>query len=176
MAFKIEANRGITRNINPIVDRKFMGICTRPYEGHKKGCPNFKKRWSCPGYAPFLFDLLKPPFHVVWNRFHLGAHVERMREKHPNWSYRQLSCCLYWQNTARRQLRALVSVVKYDSLVLYVPEACGVNVTATMAPQGVELEWPPRKYTYQVALLGDPVDGWETCCKSEFVKGLLHDQ
>jgi len=33
-------------------------------------------------------------------------------------------------------------------------EANGVNVTATMKKIGIELEWPPREYAYQVAVLG----------------------
>jgi hypothetical protein len=36
------------------------------------------------------------------------------------------------------------------------PEACGVDVTATMASIGVALEWPPVSTAYQVALVGSP--------------------
>jgi hypothetical protein len=34
------------------------------------------------------------------------------------------------------------------------PEALGLNVTATMRMIGIDLEWPPREFTYQVALAG----------------------
>jgi len=34
------------------------------------------------------------------------------------------------------------------------PEAYGVNVTATMAAVGIKLQWPPRDKTYQIALAG----------------------
>jgi len=83
-----------------------------------------------------------------------------MREKHPEWSERQLRCCLYWQHTARRQLRTKVAdlLTQHPGLVaVFVPEACGVNVTATMASIGIALEWPPVQFAYQVALVGSPL-------------------
>jgi len=132
-----------------------------PYPGHPKGCPNWNRRATCPPQAPLLTDLLDlaRPVYCVFNRFDLGAHVDRMRRRHPDWSGRQLRCCLYWQGTARKQLRQKVSslLVREPSLLpVYVPEACGVDVTATMASLGIKLEWPPVKVAYQVALVGTP--------------------
>lgn len=67
-------------------------------------------------------------------------------------------CCLYWQPTARKQLRAEIARFKFMEQPRYkvvtCPEACGVNVTATMAFIGHVLEWPPTTVTYQVALAG----------------------
>ena len=97
--------------------------------------------------------------YCVFNKFDLGTHVERMRAKHPSWSERQTYCCLYWQNTARKQLRQKVEAVlseRPECVALYCPEACGVDVTATMASIGIELEWPPVNVAYQVALVGTP--------------------
>jgi hypothetical protein len=37
-------------------------------------------------------------------------------------------------------------------VVFLVPEAHGLNVTATMKSIGIELEWPPKTVTYQIAL------------------------
>ena len=102
---------------------------------------------------------LDEPVHVIYNRFPLGEHVQRMRARHPNWSERKLRCCLYWQGTARKQLRQRVNafLAEHPGLVaLYTPEGCGVDVTATMAQIGITLEWPPQKYAYQVALVGTP--------------------
>jgi hypothetical protein len=36
------------------------------------------------------------------------------------------------------------------------PGACGVNVTATMAALEIDLEWPPVRWAYRVALVGRP--------------------
>jgi hypothetical protein len=84
-----------------------------------------------------------------------------MRRKHPEWSWRQLSCCLYWQGGARKRLREEVEKLLRrlgapDERVVVVrcPEACGVNVTETMRRAGVDLEWPPVIIAYQVALVG----------------------
>jgi hypothetical protein len=77
-----------------------------------------------------------------------------MRDRHPDWS-RQVECCLYWQGTARKQLESEIQLFYTQHphfLATRCPEAMGVNITATMAGIGVELEWPPVTRTYQVAL------------------------
>jgi len=146
------------KEVVPVLEPSIRGLCVRPYPGHKKGCPNFGKREYCPPQAPLLplvFDLHRPVI-AVWNRFDLAAHVGRLQVKHPEWSWRQLVCCLYWQGTARRALEGEIKVAlpQGNIGVLRCPEACGVNVTATMASIGVVLEWPPKTVTYQVALVG----------------------
>ena len=141
----------------PVVDHSVRGLCVRPYPGHKKGCPNFGKRGSCPPSARFVEDVidLSKPVFAVYNVFDLGAHVAKMKLKHPGWSVRQLRNCLYWQGGARKRLRELVrESVRDDTVVLFCPEACGVDVTETMRNAGVVLEWPPVNLTYQVALVG----------------------
>ena len=80
-----------------VIDLKVRGLCGRPYPGHPKGCPNVNHKKGCPPSAPLLpdvFDLSRPVWIII-NRFDLGAHVERMRTLHPDWSTRQLTCCLY---------------------------------------------------------------------------------
>jgi hypothetical protein len=82
-----------------------------------------------------------------------------MREKHPDWSERQLRCCLYWQGTARAALRRKIEAFLAGQpglLAITCPEACGVDVTATMSSLGIELEWPPVSVAYRVALVGTP--------------------
>lgn len=151
--------------VKPIVDLSVRGLCGVPYPGHKKGCPNLNHKPGCPPKAKKIHELidLDKPIYAVWNCFDLGAHVERMREKHPDWSERQLYCCLWWQSGARKQLkhqlmeamRDLSGLKTEDHLILVAcPEAAGVNVTATMKSIGIELEWPPHKYAYQIILLG----------------------
>ena len=81
-----------------------------------------------------------------------------MRGKHSNWSKRQLECCLYWQGTARKSLKKKIGefLCSHSSLfIVSCPEASGVNLTATMKQIGIDLEWPPKEYTYQIVLAGN---------------------
>jgi hypothetical protein len=146
------------------VDPSVRDLCARRYPGHPRGCPNHGKKPGCPPRAPLVGDVIRldRPTWVVWNRFDLTAHVDRLRGKHPGWSWRQLSCCLYWQGGARKALHAEVLRLlrllrgRWPVEVIRCPEAQGVNVTETMRRAGVELEWPPRTTTYQVAVVGSP--------------------
>jgi len=64
---------------------------------------------------------------------------------------------LYWQGTARKQLKEKVSefLKKYpEFLVINCPEAQGVNLTETMRLINIELEWPPRCWAYQISVAG----------------------
>lgn len=132
-------------------------LCPKRYPGHPKGCPNYGKRRTCPPHAPLFMDIqdIEWPTFVIWNRFDFGAHVWRMRVKHPKWSERQLACCLYWQGTARKKLNEEIEKFKRSHAnytVTRCPEAMGVNVTETMKHLGIVLEWPPERYAYQVAI------------------------
>ena len=80
-----------------------------------------------------------------------------MKEKHPNWSERQIYCCLYWQKTARKQLLAGIKEFLKEHkgyTVTTCPEAMGVEVTKTLEAVGIELEWEPKNIACQVALAG----------------------
>ncbi len=144
-----------------VIEPRVRGMCRLPYPLHPKGCPNFSHKPGCPPACPIFsdrFDLSAPAFAVV-NAFDLAAHVERMRAKHPDWTSRQLECCLYWQPTARRQLSAEVGLFLWKHAGYEVdacPEAGGVNVTETLRRAGVELEWPPRRIVRQVAIAAKP--------------------
>ena len=147
--------------VRPVLNAKVRGLCRKPYPGHPRGCPNWNSRATCPPGAPLLSRLLdlSQPVYCAYNAFDLAAHVARMKVRHPEWSKRQLHCCLYWQGTARKQLRIRVDQFlerQPELIVLYCPEACGVDVTATMESLGISLEWPPARTTYQVALIGTP--------------------
>lgn len=137
-------------------------LCTHPYRNHPKGCPNFGKKEGCPPKSPLFADFVNEefPIYVVYNRFWLEEHVDKMRSIHPGWSDAQLRCCLYWQPRARKQLKAVVektlNALRWGYSPLYCPESNGVDVTSTMKQIGIELEWPPIKYAYQVALLVIP--------------------
>lgn len=149
--------------VRPVANAGVRALCREPYPGHRKGCPNWRKRPTCPPQAPLLAETidLGKPVYCIFNAFDLAGHVERMRAQHSEWSMRQLRCCLYWQRTARKALRQKVErfLSSHQGLIpLYCPEATGVDVTATMAAIGVQLEWPPVSVAYQVALVGTPKD------------------
>jgi len=137
-------------------------MCAKRYPNHKWGCPNYGKKKGCPPGAPMFdeaYDLVRPVY-AIYIVFDFKGHVSRMKEKHPKWSQRQLECCLYWQGTARKQLKEQIGAFKklldehyqverYGIVVT--PEAMGVNVTETMKNVGIELEWPPVNVAYQIA-------------------------
>ena len=141
------------------LDKKMRALCVFAYPGHPKGCPNFDKRHDCPpkiGFFEDIFDI-KSPIFAIWNIFDIEAHVNKMKDKHANWSERQLKCCLYWQPGARKKLKEnIISFMRehpgYSATAC--PEAMGVNITETMNSIGIKLEWPPEKNAYQIALAG----------------------
>lgn len=147
------------KRVKPVINPEVRELCLTPYPGHPKGCPNYGQRSSCPPQAPMLGKILdlSLPIYAIWNVYSLEEHVVRMKAKHPDWSERQLYCCLYWQGRARKELKENIQrflQVKPGCIVLTCPEACGVDVTATMKLIGIELDWPPREEAYQIALAG----------------------
>ena len=150
--------------VKPVIDYSVRGLCRKPYTGHVRGCPNWHnlKRKQCPPHGPKIeeiIDINKEVF-CIYNIFPIGEHIIKMREKHPFWSERQLACCLYWQPKARKQLREKIKDFlrsredRQELKIVDCPEGCGVNVTETMKQLGIELEWPPKVYAYQVVLMG----------------------
>lgn len=145
--------------VQPVIDEKMRDMCVLPYSGGSRGCPNYGRKPHCPPAAPLLADLLvlSEPVYAVYHIFDVAAQAEKMRAKHPEWTERQLRNSRFWQQTAQAGLRKEIEVFRREhpecTLVLY-PEATGVNIQATMAQVGIELEWPPRKVAYKIALAG----------------------
>ncbi len=148
-----------------VLDPSVRDLCRCVYPGHPKGCPNFGKKRSCPPQAPLINELLDAanPVWAFWINYDLAAHRERMRCRHPRWSERQLVNCLYWQPRVDKLLRQLVDKrlpllrmmhAGVQPRAVYCPEACGVNVTATMESAHVKLEWPPVDIVRKIALVG----------------------
>ncbi len=145
----------------PQVRPAVRSLCRRSYPNHPRGCPNWNKRSTCPPNAPLLREILNLslPVYCVYNAFDLAGHIAKMRRGHPDWTERQLRCVLYWQGRARKQLRGKVRGFLEDHpdcIAVYCPEGAGIDVTATMASVGINLEWPPVSAAYQVALVGTP--------------------
>ncbi len=142
-----------------VVNPAFQDMCKRPYPGHPKGCPNYGQRAICPPRQRLLFNIFDcsiENFHLIYVSFDLASHVKRMKEKHPKWTDKQLKCCLYWQGTARKDLRKEIQrFKKIFHVVTEVLEAMGVNVTKLMEDNAnIKLEWPPENIVYKVALAG----------------------
>jgi hypothetical protein len=147
--------------VSPVVSRQVRKLCVLPYEGHPKGCPNFNHADRCPPKVPYLNQIydLSGPFWAIYSVFPLGEHVAKMRVKHPDWSPRQLACVLYWQGTARKNLRFQIEAFRRSHdlihwLVTTTPEAMGCDVTATLRAVGINLEWPAVNEVKHVALAG----------------------
>lgn len=145
--------------VTPVINHRVRALCVHPYPNHPKGCPNFNHKAGCPSDAP-LFERAFDSSGVwaVWNVFDLAGHVAKMKAAHPTWSDRQLVCCLYWQPGARSKLRDKIREFMREHRgeglhVCAVPEAMGVDVTATMRAVGIELEWPVRTRAYQIVFM-----------------------
>jgi hypothetical protein len=69
---------------NLSVDYAMRGLCVKPYLGHVHGCPNFHRRSDCPPQCKFILEILDftKPIYVIYNRFDLKSHIEKMRFKH----------------------------------------------------------------------------------------------
>lgn len=147
--------------INPedILDIDPQKFCCLPYQGHPKGCPNYGKKKGCPPNSHKVDEILdfKKDIFLIYTEFKIGEYAEKIRKIHPNWSNRQIYCCLYWQRRARKFQREEEQKCKKEkdiNLLLTCPEANGVNVNLLMNRIGVKLEWPPRKITRLVSLGG----------------------
>jgi len=132
-------------------------LCLLPYPNHKHGCPNFGKKEDCPPSAKFFSRLILIPMFLVGVKFDLEKHMKRMKDRHPDWSDRQAKCLLYWQGTVNKALREECEKISSNHpnyLVLYKPEANGVNVFATCRSLGIILERSPKKYVWKIAIMG----------------------
>lgn len=149
----------IIKEVIPVIDYSVRQLCLRPYKGRPHGCPNYNKKKRCPPKARYFgdyFDLNKP-FYAIINVFDLKSHAERMRQKHPNWSEKQLRNLLYWQPAARKELKKAVFEFCKQNKGYHIsicPEGEGINVFKTLNNIGIQMEWPPKNISYQVAIVG----------------------
>lgn len=148
--------------VEPTLDYSVRKLCCRPYPLHKNGCPNFRKKSTCPPKYPLLQNLIdmNKEIWAIWNKFPIGEHMNKMKLKHPEWTERQLRNVLYWQPTARKELKNIIKLfLKENNLIIVQsPEAAGVNLTDTMSKIGIKLEWPPQKWAYQIVLAGFKIE------------------
>jgi hypothetical protein len=131
--------------------------CALPYPGHPKGCPNLVK--GCTFKRP-NFNLIRDSYHwyAVMEEFDLLSHAKKMKEKHIDWTDRQCHNPLYWQGSVRKKLREnaqCVANTSPQSIILDIPEACGVEVFETIARVGIILEKTPD-IVRKIMLVGIP--------------------
>lgn len=141
-----------------VIEYRVRDWCKLPYDGHKKGCPNYGKRKDCPpnvGLIEDEFDLSKPHYFAIVE-FDLGAHMNKMKERHPHWTIKQQRNVLYWQGTVRKKLRLLSEEFIKDKGGLVIstcPEAMGVNVFKTFPKIGKKMVKSYNGIVYKVALI-----------------------
>jgi len=126
-------------------NKKVPEWCRLPYQRHPKGCPNYGKKDICPPKAPYITEVLNinRPMYLVFSEYDLGAHVEKMRKRHPTWTEAGLRNVLYWQQSSRKQMvkRTLMAEKMLGTEVkCFLPEAAGVHVYATAFHSGLKLE------------------------------------
>jgi predicted metal-binding protein len=141
-----------------VVNRRSRDWCKLPYTDHPHGCPNYGKRKTCPPQSPLFEKIVKSPFTLVAVKFNLENHVKKMKKKHPGWSDRKARCVLYWQKKMNRCLRETCERIASNnpnSVVLYKPEANGVNVFETCRKIGLILEKNPQKIVWKIAIIGN---------------------
>ncbi|MFA5731568.1 MAG: hypothetical protein WC934_06150 [Acidithiobacillus sp.] len=163
-------------------------FCRLPYPDHPNGCPNFGKNELCP-------PLFKPIPHtkfndysklmLLWAEFDFKSYKIEMKqqwiennkskgiEKEP--TDKQISCCLYWQNSVKRIIiKSLNTMIKdknisEPSLILACGsgfkhkkganncasmEAGGINVILTFKKLHIDIEVKPVNKVILCILLG----------------------
>ena len=142
-----------------IIDHRSREWCKLPYPNHPKGCPNYGNSIECPPIIKVveeIFDLEKSHWFIVTS-FNLKEFSKRMKIKHPEWSEKQTRCCLYWQNTPRKELRIAIEEfkIKYPNTIsTLIPEAMGVHVMGTVRKFGIPIKTKPTDIIYKIALVG----------------------
>ena len=130
--------------------------CKLPYPNNKNGCPNYGKK-DCPPKASLFENIISPPFKLVAIRFKIEEHAKRMKEKHPDWSDKQARCVLYWQKGVDKKLKQECEEIADNNIILYKPEAHGINLFATCKNIGLVLKKNPQKIVWKMAIIGKRV-------------------
>ena len=129
--------------------------CTLPYPpNHDKGCKEYPK---CINNRPDFLSLNYRQWDAVIETYDLHSHSMRMHHKH-GWTSRwMLRNRRHWQKQVVAKLlkkaEAHAKSKLGQTIILDVPEACGVNVFATMAKHGIYLKTDPD-LVYKIMFVG----------------------
>jgi hypothetical protein len=141
--------------------------CALPYPDHPKGCPNQGcGSASCPPYAPYVEEVIDLTRPVWWvgSAYNLEGHRQRMWDRHPDWSFRQANCLLYWQPSVRKRNKAIIRkfMAQHPGTRAFSPEGLGVNVTTSLYHAGVDISWKrPLMKVHKGLMVGYPLPGCE---------------
>jgi hypothetical protein len=143
--------------------RGFNTWCRLPYPDHPIGCPNFGNKESCPPLALYFLDLYKPQVYVAFMQFAFNEYLNKKRERHPDWTERALRNPRHFQSHLDSGLKKFINSQLQNPefknwQALHSSEAMGVNIHLTAKNAGIELEWPPQKFMYRIALLTQTLD------------------
>lgn len=140
-----------------VVNYNARSWCKLPYPNHPKGCPNYNKLNTCPPKSPLFESIAKPPYIIVAVKFNLKEHIKKMKSKHPDWSNKRLKCVLYWQKKVDKYLKEIsektASKIK-NSIIIYRPEAYGVDMFKTCKKIGITLEKDPKEFIWKMSIIG----------------------
>lgn len=143
-----------------IINHECRKYCILSYYGHPHGCPNYNNNNNCPPKVKVveeIFDLSEDLFFIV-EEFDLKNHIEKTKQKHPEWSYNQLKNLLYWQGGVRKRLKEKVErfIKEKNPNMIYtlLPEAMGVMVIDTAIKIGIPIEKSPVNKIFKIALVG----------------------
>lgn len=135
-----------------------------PIYSHPNGCPNFGDPSKCPKKYPDFNTLPPMRWYAVIHSFDLQAREEEYMKKPWVKSKRQARCVLYWQSGHMAELMAMAeefreAELKSGSIILEVPEACGVHVYETMKLHGFALKpiTEDLDVAHKIVLAGEPL-------------------
>ena len=153
------------------IDFRAMSWCKLSYLDHPNGCPMYNKNQDCPPNAPLLHEFINfnKDYWLFIAKFNLKKQINKMKQKHSEWSDKKCGCSRYWQGTIHKRLRYSISHMPefFDLIYTTKPEAMGLNVFATLRKMNIQIKKNPDEYIYKVALVGYPAN--ETKSQSKII-------
>jgi predicted metal-binding protein len=164
--------------------------CQLPYPNHKKGCPNYNKKKTCPPNVPHFKKIINNyrHFYLIYSIFNFKKYKELREIENPEFfnTPARLKCVLYWQGAVRKILKEYVKKILVDDNItnfyllscgsgfddkylgkfqnpLYSMEAAGINVFKTLKNNNIEYELKPVNKIILTSLLCLKVENkrWE---------------
>jgi hypothetical protein len=128
--------------------------CRLPYPGHPDGCPKYPE---CIKVRPHIDEYEDYEWYGVVRKYALNAHAEEMKELHSDWSESQCRNDQEWQDKILSELKKEADVFADEiagDVVLERPEGHGVDMWATMAGNGINLETNDPDVIHKIVLVG----------------------
>lgn len=140
-------------------DKKIQSLCLKTYHNHPHGCPNWGIKKGCPPKAKFFPEAFGSKARIISIKFPFGEYIGEKRIAHPDWTDRALANPRHWQNHLRSIFKEFyTNKLNPNDKIFTSPEGMGVNITSTCSKIGINLEWPPKKFVYQIVLSIDKND------------------